>query len=266
MKNRDINTLLDIMRQLRDPVKGCPWDQKQTFETVVPYTIEEAYEVAEAIEEQDFEELQAELGDLLFQVVFYAQMAKEQDLFDFNDVVQGIVEKMTRRHPHVFGDADYADEAELGEAWEQHKKAEQREKQKQHKASALDGVAKALPALVRSDKLQRKAKRVGFDWPDASGALDKCREEIRELEQAMEKGDHGMAEEEAGDLLFAASNVARLLGLDSEQTLRRSNDKFVRRFRAMERHLHQQGQPDLAELDLETLESAWQAVKDRENG
>lgn len=266
MNTNDINTLLDIMRQLRDPDSGCPWDQKQTFETIVPYTIEEAYEVAEAIEQGDYEELKAELGDLLFQVVFYAQMAKERGMFDFQDVVEGIVEKMIRRHPHVFGDANYASEAELREAWEQHKKVEREIKSDNKEGSALDGVARALPALVRSDKLQKKAARVGFDWPDVSGALVKCREEIVEIEDALAQNDSAMVEEESGDLLFAATNVARLLGLDAEQTLRRGNDKFVRRFVEMEQYLAGQGKTDLSVLDLYTLEEAWQTVKARENG
>ena len=264
MKNNGIQTLLEIMRQLRHPEHGCPWDIKQTFKTIVPYTIEEAYEVADAIEQGDYEELQKELGDLLFQVVFYAQMAKEKGMFDFDDVVDGIVEKMIRRHPHVFADAEFENESELKAAWEQHKKEERHASGKHHETSALDGVAQALPALVRSDKLQKKAARVGFDWPDATGALEKCREEILEIEEAREGTDRKKLEEETGDLLFAAVNVARLLGFDSEQVLRRGNEKFVRRFKAMEDHLAEAGQTQLNELDLDTLETAWQAVKEKE--
>ncbi len=257
-----IEELLEVMRRLRDPEKGCPWDLKQDFSTIAPYTIEEAYEVADAIAHGDLEELKEELGDLLFQVVFYAQMAKEQDAFDFGDVVEAITEKMLRRHPHVFGDALCEDEVSLKEAWEAEK---QRERQAQARHSALDGVALALPALVRADKLQKRAARVGFDWPDASGAMAKVEEELEEVREAVDGGNATRIGEEVGDLLFAAVNVARLLGVDTEQALRGSNDRFERRFRSMEKRLLEQDR-SMNELDLEALEEAWEAAKKEEHG
>jgi ATP diphosphatase len=254
-----MHRLIDIMARLRDPQSGCPWDIKQTFATIAPYTLEEAYEVADAIEHGDLEELRGELGDLLFQVVFHARMAEEQGAFAFDDVAQAICDKMIRRHPHVFGDADFADEAELRQAWEAAKQAERGHKSED--ASALAGVARALPALVRGDKLQKRAARVGFDWDDASGAFDKVREEIAEVEQARAGSDRDHLEEELGDLLFAMVNVTRLLGVDAEHALRRANGKFERRFRAMETHLMEQGQHDLSQLDLASLDAAWEAIK-----
>lgn len=261
MQNSSIQSLLEVVAALRDPVGGCPWDLKQTFASIVPYTLEEAYEVADAIERGDFDELRKELGDLLFQVVLYAQMAKEQGRFDFNEVVEGISDKMIRRHPHVFAGATFDDDAALKTAWENTKA---QERKANDETGILAGVARALPALMRSEKLQKRAARVGFDWPDAHGALEKCREEIIEVEQAMASGDANKIKEEAGDLLFAAVNVCRLLGLDAEQTLRHSNDKFVNRFGAMERHLAQLGHADLSQLNLDQMEAAWQAVKSQE--
>lgn len=259
-----IEELLEIMRRLRDPESGCPWDLKQDFSTIVPYTIEEAYEVADAIGRNDLEELKKELGDLLFQVVFYARLGEEQGAFDFDDVVDAIVEKMLRRHPHVFGEAEFADEVALKEAWEAEKQRERRQHtQEQH--SALDGVARALPALVRADKLQRRAARVGFDWPDASGAMAKVEEELEEVRQAVASGDRAAVEDEAGDLLFAAVNVARLLGVDAEQALRGANDRFERRFRIMEERLSREGR-EMKRLDLDSLEEAWQQAKAQEQG
>jgi len=259
-----ISRLIDIMARLRDPQSGCPWDLKQDFASIAPYTLEEAYEVADAIEHGDMDELRGELGDLLFQVVFHARMAEEQGAFAFDDVAQAICDKMIRRHPHVFGDADFADEAELRQAWEAAKQAE-----RGHRAqddSALAGVARALPALVRADKLQKRAARVGFDWDDASGAFDKVREEVAEVEQARVVADPAHLEEELGDLLFAMVNVTRLLGVDAEHALRRANQKFERRFRAMEHHLAVQGQSDLSQLDLVSLDAAWEAIKATERG
>lgn len=257
-----MHRLLDIMARLRDPQTGCPWDLKQTFATIAPYTLEEAYEVADAIEHGDLEELRGELGDLLFQVVFHARMAEEQGAFAFDDVAQAICDKMIRRHPHVFGDADFADEAELRQAWEAAKQAERGHRQQDD--SALAGVARALPALVRADKLQKRAARVGFDWEDASGAFDKVREEIAEVEQARAGADPDALEDELGDLLFAMVNVSRLLGVDAEHALRRANAKFERRFRAMESHLAAAGRADLGQLDLATLDAAWEAIKAEE--
>ena len=259
-----VDRLLQIMAALRDPASGCPWDLKQTYASIVPYTLEEAYEVADAIERNDMPELRDELGDLLFQVVFYSQIAREQGHFDFEQVAAGICEKMLRRHPHVFGDVEYADEQDLREAWEQAKAAERADKQQAADHSQMAGVTRALPALMRAYKLQRKAADVGFDWPDASGAFEKAREEIAEVEQALQEGDPGHLEEELGDLLFAMVNVVRLLGFKAEHSLRRANDKFERRFRRMEQLLGEQGQSDLKKLDLDVLEAAWEAVKREE--
>ncbi len=260
--SHNIEELLQIMACLRDPRKGCPWDRKQTWESIAPYTIEEAYEVADAIEAKDFSELKNELGDLLFQVVFYAQMGKEQGLFDFDAIVDGICEKMIRRHPHVFADAEHEDDAALKEAWEREKSRERAHKGT--RTSVLAGVAQALPALVRSDKLQKRAARVGFDWPDAGGAMHKVIEELGEVQDAIDNRSPQAVVEEVGDLLFAAVNVARLLGVDAEQALRRGNRKFERRFQQLERHLQHSGQEDLRQLTLQQLEQAWQQVKEKE--
>ena len=253
-----IEELLEIMRRLRDPERGCPWDRKQDFSTIAPYTIEEAYEVADAIERGDLEELKGELGDLLFQVVFHARMAEEQEAFTFDDVVDAIVEKMLRRHPHVFGGAEAGDEEALREAWEA-EKARERRRRGEH-SSVLDDVARALPALVRADKLQKRAARVGFDWPDAQTCLPKVEEELEELQEAMASGDRKGLVHEAGDLLFAVVNLVRLLGLDPEQVLRRANDRFELRFRTMERRLEETG-TDPRELDLDAWEAAWLKAK-----
>lgn len=255
-----IDRLLEIMAALRDPQTGCPWDIKQTYATIVPYTLEEAYEVADAIEHGDMAELRAELGDLLFQVVFYSQIAKEEGHFDFDQVAAGISEKMLRRHPHVFADAQFEDDEALRKAWEDAKARERGGKDSEDR-SALAGVAKALPALERAHKLQKRAADVGFDWPDLSGALDKVREEIDEVEEALGVGDQDHLEEELGDLMFALVNVTRKLGFRAEHSMRRANDKFERRFRRMEQMLAEQGQTELTALDLQTLDDAWEQVK-----
>ena len=259
-----IDRLLQIMAQLRDPQSGCPWDIKQSYASIVPYTLEEAYEVADAIERGDMHELREELGDLLFQVVFYSQIAKEEGHFDFEQVAAGIAEKMLRRHPHVFSDAEYENDAALREAWEKIKAEERAAKDKQPDNSALAGVAMGLPALMRAHKLQKRAADVGFDWPDARGAFDKTREEIDEVQQALEGSDPDHLEEELGDLMFALVNVVRLLGFKAEHSMRRANAKFERRFREMEQWLAQQGNDDLSALSLDQLEAAWEAVKQQE--
>ncbi len=253
-----IDELLKIMRRLRDPEKGCPWDRGQDFSTIAPYTIEEAYEVADAIERGDLADLKDELGDLLFQVVFHARMAEEAGAFGFEDVVDAIVEKMLRRHPHVFGGAGCQDQQALREAWEAEK---QRERAGRNQHSALDGVARTLPALARGQKLQKRAARVGFDWPDADTCLPKVEEELSELRQAMAQRDEKALAHEAGDLLLAVSNLVRLLGLDPEQVLRQANDRFENRFRIMETQLREKGVNDFRSLDLETWENAWQQAK-----
>jgi MazG family protein len=257
-----IDDLLDIMARLRDPVAGCPWDQRQSFETIAPYTIEEAYEVADAIAHQDLAELREELGDLLFQVAFHARLAEEGGAFRFADVVDAICAKMIRRHPHVFAGVEYATDEELREAWEAEKRAERAAKGKDAAATGtLAGVAKALPALLRAEKLQRRAARVGFDWPDPGGVLDKCREELDELADARAAGAGREAlAEELGDLLFSCVNLARHLGVEAEQALRAACAKFERRFTAMEQALAAAGTP-VGPADLATMDAAWDRVK-----
>ena len=269
-----LTQLLDIMRQLRDPSSGCPWDRQQTFGTIAPYTIEEAHEVADAIAEEDWMELKRELGDLLFQVVFHSQLAEENNLFGFSDVVSEIVEKMIRRHPHVFGDvfgdAGVRDAATQTRAWEEHKARERAEKRAASGApSILDGVAKALPALSRAVKLQARAARVGFDWPQTRMVLDKINEEMAELSAEFVKraaGDQTAQAgilDEFGDLLFVYANLARHLEIDPEEALRQANRKFERRFRCIEELLRDQGkQPD--QCTLEELETLWREAKRRE--
>jgi nucleoside triphosphate diphosphatase len=255
-----IDDLLDIMARLRTPGSGCPWDLRQTFDTIAPYTLEEAYEVADAIARQDMPELRDELGDLLFQVAFHARMAQEQGAFAFADVVDAICSKMIRRHPHVFADAAYATEDELHAAWEGHKRAE-RAARSSPDAGVLDGVALALPALSRAEKLQRRAARVGFDWPDVGGVIDKVREELGEVEKARAAGfDSAAVADEVGDLLFSCVNLARHLGVDAEQALRLACGKFERRFRAMEGRLAARGRA-VGEAAPAELDAAWEDVK-----
>ena len=258
---QSIQRLLEIMARLRDPDGGCPWDRRQTYSSIVPYTLEEAYEVADSIQRGDMRELRDELGDLLFQIIFYSQIAKEEGYFDFNAVAQGICDKMIRRHPHVFGDAESRDEQQLRQAWEQHKAEERAQLSTSEVASQMDGVARALPALIRAEKLQKRAARVGFDWPDAQGAMDKVHEELAEVQVELEQGEQARLQDELGDLLFAMVNLVRLLGMDAEQTMSRANEKFERRFRAMEKALQDAGKDDLHELSLETMDAAWESVK-----
>ena len=242
-----IDRLITIMARLRDPDSGCEWDLAQDFSTIAPYTIEEAYEVADAIERDAMPELREELGDLLLQVVFHARMAEERGLFAFEDVARGIANKMEARHPHIFGAADGTMDERR---WEELKA---REREAKGQASAMDGVARALPALLRAEKLQKRAVRDGFDWPDPSGAAAKVAEEARELAEA----DDATREEEAGDLLFAAVNLVRAYGIQPEGALRAANDKFERRYRAMETR----AEGAFAQLDLNAQEALWQAVK-----
>lgn len=253
--------LLDVMARLRDPRAGCPWDLEQSFATIAPHTIEEAYEVVEAIEAGDMAALKDELGDLLFQVVFYAQMAREDGAFDFDGVAAGIVDKMIRRHPHVFAEADIDDSAAQTRAWEEQKERERRAKGHD---SALAGVSVALPALTRALKLQNRAARVGFDWPDVPPVLDKIAEEVDEVRREMDDGaDPARLEDEVGDLLFACVNLARKLGVDPEGALRRGNRKFERRFQAVERALADRGR-SAREASLEEMDTLWDAVKRNE--
>jgi MazG family protein len=256
--------LLEIMGQLRDPESGCPWDLRQTYNTIVPYTLEEAYEVADTIQRGDMAELRDELGDLLFQIVFYSQIAKEEGHFDFNDVASGICDKMIRRHPHVFSDTPYHDDEQLRHAWELKKAEERAQRGSSGPASHMDGVAHALPALIRAEKLQKRAARIGFDWPDAQSALHKVNEELDEVHVEMGNIKQDSLQDELGDLLFSIVNVVRLLGMDAEQTLSGANEKFERRFRAMESALREDGITDMRALSLEALDATWERVKRNE--
>ena len=261
-----ITQLVDIMAALRHPQTGCAWDIEQNFETIAPYTIEEAYEVAEAIARNDMAELRDELGDLLFQVVFHSQMASENGAFQIADVVEAIIDKMIRRHPHVFGEHEQRSAHEQTVAWETMKASERKKKVNEDTAaSALDGVAHALPALMRAEKLQKRAARTGFDWHRPEEILDKMQEEIREVMDAVDGGNAAEIEEEIGDLLFVAANLSRRLSVDPEVALRRANAKFERRFRAMEAAAEKQGK-DFGALSLEAQEALWQLVKQSEKG
>jgi len=264
----EIGTLLRIMARLRDPQGGCPWDLEQDFSSIAPYTIEEAYEVADAIDRNDLADLKDELGDLLLQVVFHAQMASEQGAFDFADVVAAISGKMLRRHPHVFGDARADDAGEVVANWEQIKQRE-RADAGDTDDSALAGIARGLPEWQRALKLQKRAARTGFDWPDVAPVLDKLREELGEVQAEFESAryadNHARLEDEIGDLLFVCANLARHAKVDPGSALRRANHKFERRFRAMEALAAARGQ-SMAALDLEQQEALWQAVKREEKG
>ncbi len=257
----DIARLLDIMATLRNPDGGCPWDVEQTFNSIAPYTIEEAYEVADAIEQEDMASLKDELGDLLFQVVFHAQMAKEQNLFDFDDVVAAVSDKMVRRHPHVFADAVIDGADAQTSAWEDMKAEERLESVHKEDPSVLAGVPVALPGLTRAEKLQKRAARIGFDWPTSERVMDKVHEEIAEVEHELANGrDVERLTDEIGDVLFVCTNLARKLGIDAEAALRHANAKFERRFRAMESALPDGG------ATLDEMEAGWQDVKRTESG
>ena len=245
-----IERLLSIMARLRDPIKGCEWDTAQNFNTIAPYTIEEAYEVADAIERKDMADLRSELGDLLLQVVFHSQMAKEAGQFSFEDVTRSISDKMESRHPHIFGNEAGA---MTSDRWEDIKAAERAES---GTTSALDGVARALPALMRSDKLQNRAARIGFEWPDLEGPRAKLAEELQELEEASETEKLV----EAGDVLFVVVNIVRRFGVDPEEALRASNSKFEQRFQTMEKLARSDGL-DFAQLSLDKQEAYWQRAK-----
>nr|WP_321986619.1 nucleoside triphosphate pyrophosphohydrolase [uncultured Lichenicoccus sp.] len=247
--------LLDIMAALRDPVTGCPWDRQQDFSSIAPYTIEEAYEVVDAIARDDLVALPDELGDLLLQVVYHARLAEERGLFDYADVARSIADKMVRRHPHVFSDATVAPGF-----WEAGK-AEERRRLQAH--GALAGVAATLPALVRAGKLSARAARVGFDWPDAPRILDKLDEEVAELRAELPERHPARLADELGDVLFTVANLARKLGLDPEACLRQANAKFSRRFEAMEQAAETAGS-SFAELDLDAMEQLWRDVKRQE--
>ena len=238
-----ITALMDRLR------KDCPWDRAQSFETIAPYTIEESYEVMDAVQRKDMADLKNELGDLLFQVLFHSKMASEIDAFNFKDVCDGLVEKMVNRHPHVFGDAEQPD-------WDAIKAAERKT---QGHARTLDGVAKSLPALMRADKLQRRAAKQGFDWPDTAGPVEKLREEIEEVSEAVKSQEQSQIDAEMGDLLFSVVNLARKLNVEPENALRSANDKFTQRFN----HVEDNAEPSLDALDLDAMEALWQDAKNK---
>ena len=251
--------LLEIMKSLRDPENGCPWDVEQDFSSIAPYTIEEAYEVADAIARGDMADLKDELGDLLFQVVFHAQMAKEQGSFDFDDVHQAVCDKMLRRHPHVFDDLEIKDAKHQTQVWEVYK-AEERKLKNEH--SLMDGIPAGMAELQRSVKIQKRAGKVGFDWASHGPVLEKFDEELVEMREAIASGDRDAMEDELGDLLFVATNLARQLDIDPGTALRRGNAKFERRFRAMEDAVG--GHDGLEGMELDAMEALWQEIKTHE--
>jgi len=259
-----LTRLLAVMAWLRDRQHGCPWDIDQTFKTIAPYTIEEAYEVADAIERGDMPALKEELGDLLLQVVYHAQMASETGAFGFDDVAAAIADKMVDRHPHVFGDLKIADADAQTVSWEARKAAERAKKGGAEPTGALDGVAKALPALLRAEKIQKRAARVGFDWAETGPVIDKIEEELGELRTELAAGtiDPARVSDELGDVLFAVANLARHCKVDPEAALRGTNDKFERRFRYIEKRLAEQGRKP-AGATLEEMETLWQEAKTR---
>jgi ATP diphosphatase len=271
--------LLYLMSRLRDPKTGCPWDIQQTYDSIVPHTLEEAYEVADAIGKQDYDHLKEELGDLLFQVIFYSQIGKEDNYFDYSDIVHSLVRKLVRRHPHVFptgqlrsksSDIPLTDD-EINDRWEQIKQQERDQKQAEQILSGklpsdkglLDDIPTALPALQRAEKLQKRASTVGFDWPETIQVLDKIEEEIAELREALLEGNQAHIQDEMGDVLFAMTNLARHINVKSEMALRGTNEKFVRRFSFIETSLKNQGH-SLEDASLEEMEGLWQAAKQLE--
>jgi ATP diphosphatase len=261
--SRDINRLIEIMAALRTPGTGCPWDLEQNFATIAPYTLEEAYEVADAIARNDLDDLREELGDLLLQVVFHARMAQEQGAFDFGGVVEAITEKLVRRHPHVFGDLRGLSPKEVEGLWQRIKSDEKAAKLKTETnsdAGALTGVPVGLPALTRALKLQQKAGKVGFDWNDPLAVLAKIREEADEIEADLKNGKRDAASAEVGDLLFAVANLARHLNADPEGTLRAANQKFERRFASIERALAARGKTP-AQSTLAEMDALWDEAK-----
>ncbi len=261
LKSSDIEKLVQIMKDLRDPLKGCPWDIQQSYQSVLPYTIEEVYEVADAIEREDFEDLKDELGDLLFQVVFFAQLASEDGYFSLEQVIQGVCDKLTRRHPHVFSDKIYLDKSEVQQAWEEQKHVERKEKGQSDKVSLLDDIPAVLPELKRAQKIQKRVAKQGFDWPDVKPVWDKLQEEICEVKEAADIGDKAHLQEELGDLLFVCVNLARHYRVDADMALRLANKKFESRFRQVEILADH----SIADYSLEELEAFWQMAKNKKS-
>lgn len=251
--------LLNIMRTLRDPERGCPWDKKQTFTSIVPHTLEEAYEVADAIESGDMAELEGELGDLLFQVVFYAQLGQEEALFDFESIAKAMSDKLIRRHPHVFSDMSLESDEAIKQNWEKLKQQERQSKNSEN-TSLLDDLPKSFPALSLAQKMQKRVGRHGFDWPDLDGVIDKLEEEVAELKEAIKSQDKDHIEEELGDVLFSCVNLSRHLKVDPEAALRKSCRKFEQRFRVLE-SLIDKDSLTVDSASLEQLEDAWQQAK-----
>ncbi|WP_310620415.1 nucleoside triphosphate pyrophosphohydrolase [Flexibacterium corallicola] len=268
--SKDISTLIEIMKDLRTPVSGCPWDLEQNFKSIAPYTIEEAYEVADAIEKGDMEDLKEELGDLLLQVVYHARMAEEVSHFNFGDVVEAICHKMIRRHPHVYGDEKARNTGMAKGVWDQIKQKEREERNTRRMAQGaveassyhLDSIPSLFPALVEAEKLQQRAALVGFDWGATAPVLDKVHEEVRELSEEVfsDEIDLDRVEDELGDVLFAVTNLARHLGVSPEQALKRSNRKFRYRFQCIEKGAHKEGRP-LDDLTLDEMEAFWVQAK-----
>lgn len=261
-KAKNIYTITDLVRvmaDLRNPEGGCPWDLEQNFKTIAPYTIEEAYEVADAIDRKDMKNLREELGDLLFQPIYHAQLAAEEGHFDIHDVIHDVTAKMISRHPHVFGEATAQSASDVNKIWDERKKDEKAGQEN----SALDGVPLALPSLLRAQKLQKKAAKVGFEWTKAEDILDKLEEELGELREACRKGVLEEKADEIGDILFVMANLARLLDINAEEALRQCGNKFERRFRGLEKTLKAEG-ADLKSTPLQKMEEAWQQQKELE--
>jgi len=257
--NYGLLDLVKVMKALRDPDNGCPWDLEQTFETILPYTIEEAYEVADAIDSGCMDNLKEELGDLLFQSIYHAQMACEKGLFNIDDVINDVTNKMIIRHPHVFEGVKADSANDVDKIWEAQKSKEGKHQNK----SALDGVTKALPSLLRAQKLQKNAAKVGFEWDNATHVLDKLEEEIQEMREAIANNDLENQEEELGDIIFLLANYARMLGINSEEAVRKCNTKFERRFRGVEQDIKSQGL-EISNATLEQMEDSWNKQKEKE--
>lgn len=262
MTEHSINSLLQIMRDLRNPETGCPWDKEQSIESIAPYSVEEIYELMDAIERDDMDDIKDELGDLLFHIVFYARLAEEDGHFEFNDVVNSVCEKLRYRHPHVFGDMQLATKEQVAEEWEKRKQKERESKKKtNHKPdSLLDNVPRQLPATIRADKLQKRAATVGFEWPELQGVIDKLEEELAELKEAINENNQDNMEEELGDYLFSVVNLARRLSIDSEAALSKTNQKFIRRFQYIEEQARNTNRT-LDDMSLEEMDAYWDEAK-----